>query len=105
MGNLPQYALRLDVVRQARPDDGLLDLLIMPCKNQLGLMGHSLRTLLGRHLTHHSVIYKRLRQVRVEASSPVPVQIDGDEAGFLPLEMSIQPGHLLVKVPPEHFKR
>lgn len=104
VANLPQYAIGLNVVRDARDDDGLLDLCILPCHGRIGLIGHALRTLARRQIEHPSVIYQRLPSVRVEADEPVSVQLDGDEAGTLPLDISIQPASLIVRIPPASGK-
>lgn len=100
VGNGPRYSLGLRVVRDARPDDGLLDLCIFPCTGRLQLVGHSLRTLVRRHLEHGGVRYTRLGHIRIESPELVPVQLDGEAAGFLPLEVTIRPGALHLLVPP-----
>jgi len=99
VGNMARYSLGLPVVRDARPDDGLLDLCIMECAGVTRLVGHALRTVLARHVEHPAVRYTRVTQVRVESAAAVPVEIDGDYAGGLPVEVSIQPASLWVLVP------
>lgn len=101
VGNMARYALGLPVVRDAIPDDGLLDLLIMPCHDQVGLIGHSLRTLLKIHVGYKGVIYERVTWARVESTHrQVPVELDGDFAGTLPLEVRVVPNAIRVLVPP-----
>jgi diacylglycerol kinase family enzyme len=39
--------------------------------------------------------------VRVESDSPVPVQLDGDEWGTTPLELTLLPSVLNVLAPPD----
>jgi len=103
IGNLAAYALQLPVVRDARADDGLLDLLILPCSNQLRLIQHSILTLAGgRHIEQPDVRYERVKHVRIESAEAVPVEVDGDEAGCLPLEVTVRPGAIRVLVPPLH---
>lgn len=104
VGNLPRYCLGLRVIRDAICDDGLLDLCIFPCRGRLRLIGHSLRTLLRTHVEHGGVLYRRLRNVRVESDAPVPVELDGEAAGQLPLELRVRPGALRVLVPPDATK-
>ena len=104
VANLPQYALNLNVVRDARGDDGLLDLCILPCDGRIGLLGHALRTLVRKQIEHPSVVYQRLPAVRVEAAVPVSAQLDGDEAGTLPLDIRILPAALVVRIPPASIK-
>lgn len=105
IGNMARYALGLPVVRDARPDDGLLDLCIMPCRGHADLIGHSIRTLLAQHVEHPSVKYLRVREVRVESARRVPVEIDGDGFGHLPIAVTIRPGALRVKIPPREDAR
>lgn len=104
LGNMARYALGLPVVRDARPDDGLLDLCIFCCQDIFQLLGHSVRTVFARHIEHRDMRYTRVQRVRVEADVPVPVELDGDPGGFLPLDISIRPGAVRVKVPPATAK-
>ena len=105
VGNMARYALGLPVVRDAVPDDGLLDLLILPCHSQIGLLGHSLRTLLKMHVGYKGVVYERVHRVAISAEEQVPFELDGDAVGFLPLEVSIVPSAIHVLVPPPHLCR
>jgi YegS/Rv2252/BmrU family lipid kinase len=105
VGNMARYALGLPVVRDAIPDDGLLDLLILPCHSQLGLLGHSLRTMLNVHVGYKGVIYERVRRVAISSPQNVPFELDGDAVGFLPLEVSIVPSAIHVLVPPHHVSK
>lgn len=100
VGNMARYALGLPVIRDARPDDGLLDLCIMPCTDHIQLIGHSLRTLAKRHVEHPGVIYERVTRIRATSPDRVPYETDGEAAGWLPIEIGIQPAAIRVKVPP-----
>jgi diacylglycerol kinase (ATP) len=100
LGNMARYALGLPVVRDAQPDDGLLDLCIFSCRDRRQLIAHSIRTAFGRHVEHPDVRYARARLVRVESPESVPVELDGDPAGTLPLTVSVRPGAVRVRVPP-----
>jgi len=102
IGNMPRYSLGLRIVRDARPDDGLLDLCILPCCNQAQLIGHSLRSILRKHIEHPGVIYQRFRHIRIESDFDVPVELDGEFAGRLPLDVTVKPAAICVKVPPKH---
>ncbi len=100
IGNMARYSLGLPVVRDARPDDGLLDLLVMPWSNKLELLAHSLRTVIGRHIEHGGAKYMRVTSVRIESDASVPVEFDGDCAGTLPLDVEVRPAALHVQLPP-----
>ena len=54
---------------------------------------------LRRHEELADVQVARVRTVRIESKVPVPVQCDGDPAGFTPAEISVLPGALTVLVP------
>ena len=41
------------------------------------------KVVLGTHLDHPGVYHRRVRRVHLTASGTVPVQIDGDPAGYL----------------------
>ena len=45
------------------------------------------------------VRYQRVRSIRVEADAPLPVQVDGEVLGTLPMSFSIAPLALTVIVP------
>lgn len=98
IANSRQYGARLDPARNARPDDGLLDMVFMPASSRLGLVRWGLRLLAGTHLDHPSIVVRRGRRVVMEAiDSPVAVQIDGEFAGNeRRLECTVRPGVLRV---------
>ena len=100
VGNMSRYSLGLPVVRDARPDDGLLDLLVLPCGNQLKLLAHAARTVLARHVEHGGARYLRFRQIRIESDGVVPVEMDGDAANHLPLDIEVRASALSVRLPP-----
>lgn len=74
--------------------DGLLDL----CTFEHGSFWQGLRYLTGIFAgdcnSWSDCQKKRVRKVRLESDQPVPVQLDGDPAGFLPLDVEILPGRL-----------
>jgi len=100
VGNMPRYSLGLQVVRDAVPDDGLLDLVAMRCHGRLAQIGHSLRTVLRTHIEHADVFHHRVIRLHISSDRPVPVEIDGEYAGQLPLDIAIRPAAIRVKVPP-----
>lgn len=99
VGNMPRYSLGLPVVRDARSDDGLLDVLVLPCTNHVQLLAHAAWTVVGRHVEHGSACYTRCENLRVESAVSVPLELDGDCSGEIPVDFSIRPGALLVRMP------
>jgi diacylglycerol kinase (ATP) len=102
VGNMSRYSLGLPVVRDARPDDGLLDVLVLPCDNQIKLLAHSVRTILARHIEHGGARYMRCTRLRIESagSTRIPVELDGDIADHLPIDVEVRPKVLAVRLPP-----
>ena len=43
----------------------------------------TIRPLLGTHLDHPSVYHRRFRRLTLTSNEAIPVQLDGDPAGFL----------------------
>ncbi|MFP6620815.1 MAG: diacylglycerol kinase family protein [Pirellulaceae bacterium] len=99
--NLPRYAFGLPLAPDADGRDGLLDL----CTFEHGSLGQGLRYLSGLFAgdcgSWDDCQRKRIRKIRLESDQPVPVQLDGDPAGFLPLDIEILPLRLTVLASPE----
>ena len=89
VANVPQYGTGFPLVPDARPDDGLLDVLCLPVASRPQLAKLILRAATGGHLDAPGVARARGRSVRVLADAPVPVQIDGDPGGTLPLDVRL----------------
>ncbi len=99
VGNIPEYGAGFSVTPTARSDDGELDVCILPCRNwkelfELGVICGS-----GQQLESERAIYRRAKTVQISSSSPVPVQIDGDESGFTPVVFSLLGRQLTFIVP------
>lgn len=99
VGNISRYAVGLRICRDARLDDGLLDLVIFSCREQSALMLHAAWTLLRRHPLKGDVVYRKLRRARIETDQPVPSQVDGDVGPMTPLEVSVAPDRIKLLVP------
>ncbi len=91
VGVIGQYSIGLRMLAHARPDDGLLDLCVMPCATRAQLLGHAFRALRRRHVEHPGVIYRQGRHIRITSTESVLVEIDGDQGGRLPIECTILP--------------
>lgn len=97
--NINQYAMKLQLAPGAEPDDGLLDYVIFERPGSMRLIGYALSVVSGRHYQRGDVKHGRARRIIIEATTRVPVQIDGDAAGFTPVEISIVPGGLRLFAP------
>ncbi len=97
--NVPMYGFRLPIAKSADPNDGLLDLRLFSPKSLGQFAGHFARLICHRHERHASVQCLQAKKVRVECDRPVPVQVDGDPAGFTPATIQLEPAGLRVIVP------
>ena len=101
LGNCPQYAGRLNPIRYARIDSGLIDVLVMPAKTALGVAGYALAAWLGgSHLGSRHVRYRTGKVVVVEFQEPCAWEVDGDpppeKDRIVRLEARVRPGGLPV---------
>ncbi len=81
------------------PNDGLLDVCVMPCRDRRELIEIAVAIAAGEHTVRESVTYTRGKTARVEADQKVAVQVDGDSAGFTPLDVDLLPGRVPFLVP------
>jgi diacylglycerol kinase (ATP) len=99
IANLNSYALNLGIVPTADGTDGLLDARVFQVNSPVDLLFQFLSVLRGTHETSSSVARLRGRRYRIESDTPVPIQVDGDEAGTTPAEITIEPLALKFFVP------
>ncbi|MAD79082.1 MAG: hypothetical protein CMJ51_06895 [Planctomycetaceae bacterium] len=103
VANSRQYAGRIDLARRARADDGLLDLVILPCEGRWQLPGWLLRARLGLHLRDSRLIYATGKKIDLEFDPARRWQVDGDPpdqpAPVRSITFEIEPGVLPVLTP------
>jgi diacylglycerol kinase (ATP) len=99
VGGLPRYALGLGITPSARPDDGVLDLCAFRCPSRTRLLLHAWRTLCNKHIKSRDVVSGQFRRIEITSDRSVPVEADGDLAGFLPGVIHVEPGALAVLDP------
>jgi YegS/Rv2252/BmrU family lipid kinase len=99
IGNVKEYGTGIPMTADAVPNDGLLDVCIMPCHDRRELIEVAVAIAAQEQAFVESAIYTRGRRVHIESKENVPVQIDGDSAGFTPLEVEVVPGRVPFLVP------
>jgi diacylglycerol kinase (ATP) len=99
IGNTRLYAGAFTFTKTAVADDGLLDVVIVANGGLLHRAGVLLRAALRRATLGPQVRYQRSDLIRLEANRHVPVQVDGEVIGALPMTFSVAPGALTVVVP------
>jgi diacylglycerol kinase (ATP) len=99
IGNVKEYGTGFPVLPYARPDDGLLDVCVLPVANRVDAIQQFLRAATGEHVVGEGSLYVKGKKVRVDSSESVPVQIDGEAAGHTPLECELLPVRLPFLLP------
>ncbi len=106
IGNTRLHAGTFVFAHKAVVDDGLLDVVIIGgggVAHRAQVLG---RALLRRSSEDPRVRYERGRSVRLESMPPLPVHVDGEFIGHLPMTFSVAPAALTVIVPhdaPQHL--
>jgi YegS/Rv2252/BmrU family lipid kinase len=99
VGNTPEYGTGFPILTQARSDDGLLDVCVLPCETRLQVIRLLMHAATGDHVREEGVIYRKAKRVKITSPQEVPVQIDGDAAGHTPLNIELLPYKLPFIVP------
>jgi YegS/Rv2252/BmrU family lipid kinase len=89
VGNVAEYGTGFPVLPMAKSDDGVLDVCALPCASRVDLLKLAMLVATGDHLRAEGVMYTTGKNVRINASDEVPVQIDGDPSGHLPLAIEM----------------
>jgi diacylglycerol kinase (ATP) len=92
--NLPRYAGGLRLVPQADGADGLLDVCTFREGSLLNGLIYLAGVIAGQHQSWEDCVTAQVRALRMEADQPVPLQLDGDPAGHLPVDIRVLPRRL-----------
>jgi diacylglycerol kinase (ATP) len=101
VGNIAEYGTGFPILPHARPDDGLLDVCVLPCKSKIDLAHLFFQAAVGEHTGMEGVVYTKGRHIQIETKDgvAVPVQVDGDSAGYTPVKIDLLPVRLPFIVP------
>jgi len=99
IGNGRYYGGPFVIFKNAQIDDGLLDLIV--CKNMslIDLIRYLHGGLFGTHIHLPDVEYIQTRRVTVNSEEQVPVEVDGEVIGHLPVSFGFAPHKLKVLAP------
>jgi YegS/Rv2252/BmrU family lipid kinase len=107
VANGPTYSFCWKAVPWAAMDDGQLDICMFGKTSAWATGAQVIYALLGHHLALPSVRYRKAQRICIEASGRASqsasrrtcVQVDGEPAGFTPVEVSCLAGGLKVRLP------
>ena len=99
IGNGRYYGGPFPVFPNARMDDRLLDVLIFRNLGYLDLVRYMHGVLFGTHMDLPDVISFRAEQLTVTSEDSVPVEVDGEVIGQVPVTFGFHPKRLRVLMP------
>lgn len=89
VGNVSEYGTGFPLLPDARPDDGLLDVCVIPVASRANAVEKFLYAALGEHVEQEGVVYARGSHIQILSPVSVPMQVDGDPAGHTPAEITV----------------
>jgi len=99
VANGSYYGGRMCIAPRAVIDDGLLDLCLVGSINPPETTMLAVKALMQRDLTHSSILSETVKMLQIVAPKEIPVHVDGDLIGSLPLRISIKKQVLRVLAP------
>jgi diacylglycerol kinase (ATP) len=83
----------------AKPDDGLFDVVLIGDVTKLDFVLTFPKIYRGRHVGHPKIEHLRGRAVTIDSATPLPIALDGEQPGMTPVTFEIVPHALRLRVP------
>lgn len=99
VGNGRFYGGPLVLFREAKLDDGRLDVVVFKNQSHWDVMRYVQAIVFGNHHELPDVEYFQSESVEVDAEGEVPVELDGEMAGFAPFRFGFAARRLRVLAP------
>lgn len=90
----------LPVAPLANPEDGLLDVIVIPAGDLLDTSVVAARLMAGDYHADETVLHRRAKRVEIECDPPIPVSIDGELAEGRRFAFTVVPKALRVLAGP-----
>ncbi len=100
IGNGRFYGGPFRMFRKGSPCDGLIDVLVFRNQSPWDLLRYMHAILIGQHAQLGDVEYFQTSSLSLHSESPVPYELDGEMAGYLPLSLRVEMGALPVIASP-----
>jgi YegS/Rv2252/BmrU family lipid kinase len=105
VSNIRSYAI-MEAAPAASGTDGLLDVCVFEKPGFLNLFRYAVGAFTKTHTNDRDVLYVQGREVKLASEqSSVPVQIDGDNGGHLPVDIRVVPNAVKFIVPRAAVKK
>jgi diacylglycerol kinase (ATP) len=99
VANTGHIALVGNIAPHADTGDGFFEVIAASPRSHLGWIPVVLAIRLHRVTACRGIQFQRARRVTLTASDEVPIHIDGDAAGVLPVEIEVRPKAIRLLVP------
>lgn len=99
VGNISRYAMGLNILKNAKFNDGLVDVCVLKASHHLKLAYGSFLTVLKLHTKSNMMVYKQARNIKITSDSEIDVQLDGDPGPNLPVEITVNPQAVTLVIP------
>jgi len=100
IGNGRLYGGPFVLFKNARPDDGFLDVLVFKNQSHWDVVRYFQAIAFGSHADLPDVEYFQTKSMNVHSSASVPVELDGELADVLPCTFGFFPHKFFVIAPP-----
>jgi len=97
--NLPQYALRMPFAPAASGNDGALDWVVLQRPGLRNFLNYWWSIARRPHSERSDILRGVAARVHITSDCLLPIQIDGDAAGWTPVDIEVLPQALQVIVP------
>ncbi|WP_239311102.1 diacylglycerol kinase family protein [Frankia sp. Cj3] len=99
VANSAYYGGGMHLAPLAKPDDGLLDVVLLSRCGKAAFLATFPKVFSGRHVDSPHVQTRQATRVRVDADRPFQLYADGDPVAQLPAEIVVRPGALRYLAP------
>lgn len=99
IANTRSYGGPFVIAPGAKADDGYFDVCVAFARTSFEYAIFMSASILRCHVDMPRIKIYRARKIRCLSDGDVPAQIDGDPAGFLPLEMTVRPAEIKLLTP------
>jgi YegS/Rv2252/BmrU family lipid kinase len=99
VANGPFFGGGMKICPDARPDDGMFDVLLIGDLTKRDLLFTLPKTFRGTHLPHPRAELIRGARISVDSPRALPIELDGEQPGTTPVRFEVVPQALRVRVP------